>query len=127
MGGSVLIAILEDELIIRELLGAALEDAGYSVALFASGEEAVAMLEARASEFRALITDVRLGGKRKLTGWDVAHRARELKPDMPIIYTSGDSGIDWTAQGVPKSVMVTKPYVVAQIITAVSQLLNECR
>ncbi len=124
MDDSVLIAIVEDELIIRGLLGAALEDAGYTVALFASGEEAVAMLEARASEFRALITDVRLGGKRKLTGWDVAHRVRELKPDM-IVYTSGDSAIDWTAQGVPKSVMVIKPYVMAQVITAVSQLLDQ--
>lgn len=38
---------------------------------------------------------------------------------------SGDSAHEWTAQGVPNSVMVSKPFVVAQIITAISTLLNQ--
>jgi CheY-like chemotaxis protein len=72
-----------------------------------------------------LVTDIRLlPGKLKMTGWDVAHRARELNPELAIIYMTGDSGVDWSSKGVPKSVLVTKPFAPAQIISAVSQLLN---
>jgi CheY-like chemotaxis protein len=121
---AVLVLIVEDERVIRELLGVALEDSGYSTLLASSGEEAVDLLD-KHREARGVITDVRLGGTRKLTGWDVARRARELNPDIAIVYMSGDSGIDWTAQGVPKSVMVVKPFAMSQITTAVANLLNE--
>jgi hypothetical protein len=38
---------------------------------------------------------------------------------------SGDSAFEWHAQGVPGSVMIQKPFVMAQIVTALSQLLNQ--
>lgn len=60
----------------------------------------------------------------KLTGWDVGHRARELLPTVPVIYMSGDKASDWASQGVPNSIMLQKPFAVAQATTAVSQLLN---
>ncbi len=126
MDSAVLILVVEDEQVIGDLLAVALEDAGYAVLQARSGDGAVELIEERGAECRALVTDVRLGrGKLKLSGWDVARRARELLPDIPVIYTSGDSGVDWTSQGVPKSIMITKPYAMAQIIAAVSQLLNE--
>ena len=125
MENAVLIAVVDDEKAIRDVLEAALEDAGYSVALAGSGEEAIALLDKR-TEPRGLITDVRLGrGKSKLSGWDVARRARELNPAIAVVYMTGDSSADWTAQGVPKSVMVEKPFAISQIVTAVAQLLNE--
>jgi CheY-like chemotaxis protein len=68
-----------------------------------------------------LVTDIELGGR--LTGWDVAQRARELKPDLPVIYMTGNSGDEWASRGVPNSVLITKPFAPAQIVTAVSQAL----
>jgi hypothetical protein len=38
---------------------------------------------------------------------------------------SGDSAMDWTAQGVPKSVTVAKPFAMSRISTATASLLNE--
>jgi hypothetical protein len=38
---------------------------------------------------------------------------------------SGDSAIHWGAEGVPESVMITKPFFLPQIITALSTLLNQ--
>jgi hypothetical protein len=38
---------------------------------------------------------------------------------------SGDSAPEWTSKGVPNSIMVAKPFAPAQIITAVSTLLNQ--
>ena len=70
-----------------------------------------------------MITDIRLG--KGPSGWEVGHRAREIVSGIPVIYISGDSAHDWSAKGVPNSVMVPKPFVAAQIITAISTLLNE--
>jgi CheY-like chemotaxis protein len=106
------------------LLETALEEDGYEVVLADSGEEAVALLD-KHTDVRGVLTDVRLGGKRKLTGWDVARHARELNPNIAVVYTSGDSAVDWTAQGVPKSVMIVKPFAMSQISTALATLLNE--
>jgi hypothetical protein len=44
---------------------------------------------------------------------------------IPVIYISGDSAADWSAEGVPESIMISKPFVMAQIITAVASLLNK--
>jgi DNA-binding NtrC family response regulator len=124
MENAVLILVAEDEKIIRELLGVTLEEDGYEVVLAENGEEAVGLLDTR-KDAKGLITDVRLGGKRKLTGWDVARHARELNPEIAVVYLSGDSSVDWAVQGVPKSVMVSKPFALSQISTALANLLNE--
>ncbi len=44
---------------------------------------------------------------------------------MPVVYMSGNSGQGWPSKGVPNSVFIAKPFVPAQIITAISTLLNE--
>ena len=38
---------------------------------------------------------------------------------------SGDSAHEWECHGVPKSIMVKKLFVVAQIFTAITTLLNQ--
>ena len=44
---------------------------------------------------------------------------------MPVIYISGDSAHEWPVRCMSNSVMVAKPFVSAQIITALATLLNE--
>jgi CheY-like chemotaxis protein len=117
--------VVEDEALIQPLLIEPLEEAGYKVLMASSGAEAVKLLDGQeAASIRALATDVNLGPSSP-TGWDIARRARELHPDIPVVYVTGDSAHDWPSQGVPNSVLITKPFAPAQIITAVSQLLNQ--
>ncbi len=123
MTPSVLILIVEDEDLIRHVLEDALTEGGFSVAVAASGEEAMALLDTRGSEFSALVTDVNLAGG--ISGWDVARRAREINETMPVVYTTGASAHDWASKGVPKSQMMPKPFAVAQVLTAVAHLINE--
>jgi DNA-binding NtrC family response regulator len=123
MNVAILVFVVEDEQLIQDVLEIPLRDGGYEVAKAASGEEAIAMLEAEGAGCQALITDVNLG-RGKLSGWDVAKRARELNPCLPVIYMTGDSGHDWAANGVPNSLLLMKPFAPAQAVTAVSQLLN---
>lgn len=54
----------------------------------------------------------------------VRRRAREQVPRMPVVYTSGEAVDEWTAQGVPNSIMASKPYALEQVIMALSQLIN---
>jgi CheY-like chemotaxis protein len=72
--------------------------------------------------YRALVTDINLKGR--MTGWDVARKARELYPEFPIVYMTGGAAEDWGSQGVPNSILLVKPFAPAQLVTAVSQLLN---
>lgn len=116
------ILLVEDELLIAELVIEALARGGYDVHHELTGEGATNQLEG-ARHFSGLVTDVRLPGQ--TTGWDVARHARRLNPKIAVVYTSGDSGQTYQAEGVPQSRFVQKPFVPDQIITAVSTLLNE--
>jgi CheY-like chemotaxis protein len=117
------VLLVDDEALIVEVLQAALEDGGYTVHTAHSGKAAMAALAQDPLEYRALVTDVDIE-RNGPTGWDVAKRARELQPDLPVIYMTGASGHEWSANGVPNSILLTKPFAPAQVVTAVSQLLN---
>jgi CheY-like chemotaxis protein len=108
----------------QELLVSTLQDAGYGVVVASSGSRALEVLEGKeADSIRALVTDIRLAASPP-TGWEIARRAREVHPDLPVVYVTGDGAADWPSQGVPNSIIITKPFAPAQIVTAVSQLLN---
>ncbi len=80
------------------------------------------MIEHGVSEYSALVTDVNLEGAIK--GWDIARLVRQLEPAFPVIYMTGAAADDWPSEGVPNSILLKKPFAPAQLITAVSQLLN---
>lgn len=121
MKPEILILVVEDDAAIQDVLEATLVDAGYAVSQARTADAAIEMLDAKDFHFRALITDVDL--KSKLTGWDVARHAREIAPDLPVIYATSTLH-EWESMGVPNSIQIVKPYAPAQIVTAVSQLLN---
>lgn len=116
-----LLLLVEDEALIRMVLEDTLSDAGFKVVAASNGSKAVEELATNPARFRAVVTDIRLG--RGPDGWDVARRAREVEPTMPVLYVSGDSAHEWSARGVPNSAMVAKPFVGAQIVTALATLL----
>jgi DNA-binding response OmpR family regulator len=116
------ILVAEDEYTLQTFLEHSLSEAGFEPAIVASGEEAITLLKGKAAEYRALITDVQLTGK--LDGWDVARVAREIDPTFPVVYMTGTAAEEWASKGVPNSVLLAKPFAPAQLITAVSELLN---
>lgn len=118
----IIILLVEDEHLIGVDLAEALREGGYSVQHVTTGAEAVATLENGDAAICGIVTDVRLGPGPD--GWEVARRARELQPRLPIVYITGDSAHEHTAQGVPESILVQKPFAVAQVATAISMLLT---
>jgi CheY-like chemotaxis protein len=117
------ILAVEDDHLIQSVIEEALAEGGFEIVIAASGERAVELLDGADGKFRALVTDINLG-RDTLDGWEVARRAREIDPAFPVVYMSGDSAEDWASKGVPNSIMLSKPLAPAQLITAVSQLLN---
>jgi DNA-binding response OmpR family regulator len=116
------ILVIEDDHGIQSLLEEALTEAGFEPAISASGEEAITLLQGRKGKYRALVTDINLLGR--IDGWEVAQQAREIDPEFPVVYMSGAHAEDWPSKGVPNSIMLAKPFAPAQLVTAVSQLLN---
>ena len=118
-----MILVVEDDPLIQAIVEDSLSEGGFEVVIGSSGENAVELLDASDGKYRALVTDINLGTD-GTSGWDVARHAREINPSFPVVYMSADSAEDWASQGVPNSIMLSKPFAPAQLVTAVSQLLN---
>jgi CheY-like chemotaxis protein len=80
------------------------------------------MVEIGVVKYSALVTDIHLRGPMK--GWEVARLIRQIDPAFPIIYMTGAAADHWASQGVPNSILLKKPFAPAQVVAAVSQLLN---
>jgi DNA-binding response OmpR family regulator len=117
-----LILVIEDEQAVQGFVEEALSEGGFETDILSSAEEALTLFRGGAKTYRALVTDVGLKGR--LTGWEVARQIRERDPTFPVIYITGGAADDWASQGVPNSIILTKPFAAAQLVTAVSQLLN---
>jgi len=116
------ILVVEDDVAIQGLVEETLSDGGFEPAIATSGEQAVAMLTEDKGRYRALVTDINL--QSKMNGWELAQHAREIDPAFPVVYMSGAAAADWASKGVPNSIMLPKPFAPAQLVTAVSHLLN---
>lgn len=118
------ILVVDDDPLLQRIAEEALRDGGFETVVAASGEKAVELLDTADGKYRALVTDINLG-RDLMSGWDVARRAREIDAKFPVVYMSGESAEDWSARGVPDSIMLSKPFAPAQLVTAVSQALND--
>lgn len=120
-GISVIVA--EDEGLIRLALNDLLESEGYNVASAASGEAVLSLLHNASHPYAGLITDVRLGDG--TDGWTLARQARDMMPEICVLYLTGDSAADWPVQGVPGSIVLQKPVVDAQLLAGISTLMRD--
>jgi DNA-binding response OmpR family regulator len=121
MEEALVILVVDDDQSIQSIVEEALSDGGFEPAIASSGEEALTLLNA--NKYRVLVMDITLG-KDRIKGWDVARRARAVNPALPVVHITGASADEWAMQGVPNSILLTKPFAPAQLVTAVSQLLN---
>lgn len=111
------ILLVEDEALVRQMIGMELEDAGYDIVEAADGQVAVAVLEG-GQHIDLIFTDIRMPGG--IDGWQLAEQARALKADLPVIYATGFT--DDAPRLVAGGVLFKKPYKAAAIIEAMKQL-----
>jgi len=120
---SPLIVVVDDEPLVRDLIVSALEDGGFEVKAAEDGIEAISLLEQHGESVAGVVTDIRLGAG--CDGWRVAQLGRELNPTLAVVYTTGDSEVEWASKGVPRSMLGVKPFAPSQLIVALANLLND--
>jgi DNA-binding response OmpR family regulator len=115
------ILLVEDETFIAEMIQDALEDRGLRVKSAHTDRGAFDILEGEARTFALLIADINLGAG--ATGFDVARRARELHPELKVVYISGHAA-HLQKNGVEGSLMVPKPFYPEDLAERVVELLD---
>lgn len=84
-GGSETVLLVEDSDDVRELAREQLEALGYEVIPASSGEQAIQLLEQHRVDL--LFTDIVMPGG--MNGLELVERVRGLRPDLPILMTTG--------------------------------------
>jgi two-component system, response regulator PdtaR len=113
------VLMVEDEVLISNLVADALGESGFKVHAVPDAEAALRYLESGA-EVDVLFTDINLIGK--MDGSMLAERARERRPDLPIVYCSGRYSPSALAPPVPRSIFVRKPYDPSDLCTLLARL-----
>jgi CheY-like chemotaxis protein len=119
--GRAKVLIVEDEALISDMIGEALSDSGFQVCVAADASEA---LEHLAEGFApdVLFTDIGLPGE--MDGSLLAFAARELCPDLPVVYVSAGWDTLNNIRTVPGSVFVPKPYSPRNVCSLLTQLIS---
>ena len=99
------ILVIDDEWLVRDVIVDFLREAGCEVLAVGTGEKAIAILR-QDRPIDVVFTDIVLPGA--TDGWDVAEIARQIRPAIPIIYTSGYTASP--SRRVSGSVFFAKPY-----------------
>ena len=104
------VLVVEDEPLISDIVTEALAEQGFAVQAVDNARDALAWLRS-GSPVDILFTDINLKGT--MDGGALAQCARELRPDLPVVYTSG------TPLGIRSSAACEKFDVCAQAVRSV--------
>jgi CheY-like chemotaxis protein len=108
-GGNETILVVEDDADLRETVVTALSQLGYR-ALQAANAAAALRILSGTDKIDLLFTDVMMPGG--MLGPALAKRARELRPDIEILFTTGyaESAVLASTAGLSSSDVINKPY-----------------
>jgi CheY-like chemotaxis protein len=116
------ILLVEDEVFVREFARLVVGDLGHSMLLASDLDQALGFLRSPAL-IDLLFTDIRLKTAR-LGGYDLAREGVSLRPQLRVLYASGDSETDGTKSlSVEGARFVEKPYSQEQLQVAIEGLL----
>jgi len=104
------VLLVEDELLISAWVAESLAELGFAVHAVANAADALRHLAS--ARVDVLFTDINLSAG--MDGAALARRARELLPNLVVVYASARTLPDAKAR-VPGSIFVPKPYVPALV------------
>jgi CheY-like chemotaxis protein len=122
--GEETVLVLEDDDDVRTISVQILRDLGYRVIEAHDGPSALRLLE-RQTRVDLLFTDVVLPGG--LSGADVAEHARQLRPDLRVLFTTGYARNAIVHHGrLDKGVrLITKPFTSADLASRIRDVLDD--
>ena len=80
------------------------------------GDESVRLFHERRSEIDAALLDLTMPGR---SGEEVFHELRRLRPDLPVVFSSGYSAQALNGTLATDAGFVQKPYRLAELLDAV--------
>ena len=121
--GSESVLVVEDEPMLRQLTCRSLREFGYHVVEAANGASALATVEQMGTALDVVVSDVVMPG---MSGREMGHRIRELRPELPMLFLSGYTGEDVVQRGLldPEAAFLQKPFSPDVLCHRVRQLLD---
>lgn len=120
--GSETILFVEDEDIVRRLGSSILTRYGYRVITANDGLEALEVFQQQRTEIDLVIMDLSMP---RLSGRDAYRRLRQLAPEVPVIFTSGQADELYAqARSDPAQGSISKPYRSEELASLVRTVLD---
>ncbi|MDT8369219.1 MAG: response regulator [Longimicrobiales bacterium] len=122
-GGTETILLVEDDASVRRLAARVLRRLGYTVLEAGDGASGLRLLREEREAIDLLFTDAFLPG---VSGGELADEARELRPDLPILFMSGYAAPVLTDEGVvrPGVILLGKPFTATELAQKVREVLS---
>lgn len=115
------VLLVEDEGLIRLTLAETLEEAGYTVIMAKSGDEACQLLDTL-DEVDVLLTDIQMPGQ--ADGIDVARSFTARHPNRPVVFMTGRPDMMARMGRLSDTeLLLRKPFGSRQMLTALESLL----
>lgn len=123
IGRGEVVLLVEDDESVRRMTRRALEDAGYRVVEAPNGHAALDLLGSDGAGANLVLTDVVMPG---MGGRALAERLTQVRPDLPVLYTSGYTDGEIVRRGLiePGAAFVQKPFTPETIARAVRERLE---
>ncbi|PSJ39593.1 response regulator [Allosphingosinicella deserti] len=116
------VLVVDDDDDVRLVAAAMVEELGYDVIAEPSGEAALKRLEQQ--NFSLLLTDVAMPG---MNGVELAARASEIRPDLPVLFASGYADIQTFGDELSEDRLLKKPYRIADVAARIAAVLSAHR
>lgn len=124
VGGSETILVVDDEPEVRQATGELLRSLGYRVVESHNGEDALKAVKSN-DAIDLIFTDVVMPGK--IRSVDFVTAAQELRPELPVLFTSGyvrpDIFSEW--KNYTQIRLLSKPYDVQDLAKKIRKLLDK--
>lgn len=109
--------VVEDDNIVRMLMVDVLNELGYVVKESEDGETALELLQDPQQEFALLLTDI---GLPDMNGQELAQKARDLRPLLPVLFASGYGATAEVPEGMQ---IICKPFSIEQLRDKLTEML----
>jgi CheY-like chemotaxis protein len=117
------VLVVEDEFLIAEWVAESLTEQGFDVRTASNAGEALRQLASEPID--VLMTDINLPGG--MDGAALARRAREMSPQLPVIYASARVATLAAEARVPGALVLRKPYGLEMLGQAIAGAVQSVR
>jgi PAS domain S-box-containing protein len=117
------VVIAEDEPMVRDIMARTLRECGYTVLEAADGRQALTMLETETRPISLIVADVVMPD---MGGQEMATRLVERLPGVPVLFTSGYTGLDVVSRGLlePGREFLQKPLAPETLARKVREMVD---